>query len=742
MNTNKILRGVLLGGIFLIPFIPFIVPGTFFFPFITGKNFAFRILVEILLAAWAVLAILVPAYRPKRSWIAIAIGAFLGVMAVADIFGANFLTSFWSNYERMEGLVALLHLGAYFFVASSVLTTEKLWERLLQTSLGASVIMGGYGIFQLAGTLQIHQGSTRIDGTLGNATYLAVYALFHIFIATFLIARHKADLPHSRKSESGGWIAWMYGAILLLNLFVLYSTQTRGAILGLIGGAFLTVFLIAIFGKENKTARKISAGVIVGILVLIGLFFAFKDSSFVRGSQTLNRFATISLTEQTTKSRFQIWGLAIEGFKEHPILGWGQDNFILVFNKYYDPRLYSQEPFFDRAHNVFLDWLIAGGILGLLAYLSLFAVALWYLWRGKGSFSFIEKTILTGLLGAYFIQNLFVFDNLMSYVLFFTVLAYLHSSHTRLGAGAGVLKAIVPASEQARYAVMSVSVIGLALALYFINVKPIIANQSLIKAISPQEKGLSANVGYFKKAIAYSALGVSEARQQLVQAALQVRGAPSISDDIKLQFFTLAESEMKIQTEDTPGDMRYELLLSALYRDFGDLDNALVHGEKAVAFSPRKQQSLFELGSTYLSRKEYDKALEIFKTAYELDRSYGEALRLYGLAAIYAGNDGLAKELLVPVYGTIAIPDDRFVQAFMARGQYAVVVDILKKRIADAQATTGDNPQLHLSLAAAYLAVGQRSDAIAEIRHIITLDSSFKQQGEYYIVEIQAGRNP
>lgn len=38
-------------------------------------------------------------------------------------------------------------------------------------------------------------------------------------------------------------------------------------------------------------------------------------------------------------------GLAIEGFKEHPILGWGQDNFILVFNKYYDPRLYSQEPF-------------------------------------------------------------------------------------------------------------------------------------------------------------------------------------------------------------------------------------------------------------------------------------------------------------------------------------------------------------------------------------------------------------
>ena len=73
MNTNKILRGVLLGGIFLIPFIPFIVPGTFFFPFITGKNFAFRILVEILFAAWAILALANAVYRPHKSLLYIAL---------------------------------------------------------------------------------------------------------------------------------------------------------------------------------------------------------------------------------------------------------------------------------------------------------------------------------------------------------------------------------------------------------------------------------------------------------------------------------------------------------------------------------------------------------------------------------------------------------------------------------------------------------------------------------------------
>lgn len=729
MKVNTILRNIVIGGVFLLPFIVFIVPNTMFFPFITGKNFAFRILVEILFALWAILAVYDSAYRLKRSWVAVAVGAFIGVMAVADILGANFGVSFWSNYERMEGLVALLHFGAYFLVVSSVLTTEKLWERLLQTSLGASVIMGGYGILQLTGQLVIHQGSTRIDATLGNATYLAVYALFHIFIASFLMARN---------GVSRG-MRFVYGAVFFLNLFVLYSTQTRGAILGLIAGVGLTVFLIALFEKENKVARKISVGVIVGILVLIGLFSTFKDSSFVRGNQTLNRFATISFTEQTTKSRFQIWGLAIEGFKENPILGWGQDNFILVFNKYYDPRLYSQEPFFDRAHNVFLDWLIAGGILGLLAYLSLFATALWYLWRERNRLSFLEKIILTGLLGAYFFQNLFVFDNLMSYVLFFTVLAYIHSSYARDSAGA---RTLIPASEHARYIATSLAFVGLVLALYFVNAKPILANRALIKAISPHEEGLAVNVGYFKEAISYNTSGNSEIRQQLVQTAIQVRNAPSISDDIKQQFSALAESEMKRQIEQTPDDMRYELLLSALYRNFGDLDSALLHGKRAVELSPQKQQAHFELGSTYLSRGEYGEALQIFKSAYELDRAYTEALNLYGLAAIYAGNYDLAKELLVPAHKTIAIPDDRFIQAFAARGEYAVVLEIWKNRIADARAKGEDNSQFHLSLAATYLQIGQRANAIAEIEEIIKLDSSFKQQGEYYINEIRAGRNP
>ncbi|KKR74327.1 MAG: hypothetical protein UU18_C0030G0001, partial [Parcubacteria group bacterium GW2011_GWB2_40_8] len=106
-------------GIFIIPFLALVVSGTMFFPFITGKNFLFRIIIEITVALWAIVAIFEPRYRPKKTWIFLTLVFFTLGMALSSVFGANFYRSFWSNYERMEGLITFLHLFAYFTVLIS-----------------------------------------------------------------------------------------------------------------------------------------------------------------------------------------------------------------------------------------------------------------------------------------------------------------------------------------------------------------------------------------------------------------------------------------------------------------------------------------------------------------------------------------------------------------------------------------------------------------------------------------------
>ncbi|MBI5004640.1 MAG: O-antigen ligase family protein [Candidatus Lloydbacteria bacterium] len=731
MNINTILRRTIIGALFFVPFIPLIVAPSMFFPFITGKNFAFRILVEIMFALWLILAYREPGYRPKFSWVLAAVAVFVGVITLADFLGENVYKSFWSNFERMEGLITIWHLGAYMLVAGTMLSTERLWSWFAHASIVASAIVSAFSISQLLKDFALHQGS-RLDATLGNASYLAVYMLFHIFILAFLLFRR-----HSGPQ----FVKWLYGALMLVELVVLYYTATRGTILGLIGGSLLAALLVMIFGKEYPRMRKATAGIFIGILVLIGAFLAVKNTDFVKMSPVLSRFAKISASEVTTQSRFIIWGMSIQGFKEHPILGWGQENYNFVFNKYFDPRLWRQEAWFDRSHNIFFDWLIAGGLLGLLSYLSLFGAIFYYVWR-KGAdnhFSLLDKSILTGLFAGYFFHNFFVFDNLISYMLFFSVLAYMHwvareTSQKEESIAAGRSEAREP---NAGMIFGPVVIIVLAFVLYTVNIKGILTAETLLQALQSQPEGPQKNLELYETALSYGTFGNSETREQLIQAASQAADL-NISPELKQKFAVLARDEMQKQIKAMPNDARYQIFMASFLNRTSHFDDAIPYAERAIALSPKKQAMYFEFATSYLNKKEYDKALDILKTAFELDPTYGKARLVYAMAAIYGGHNDIAEQILLPEYGTMIIDSDQLLGAYAATKQYGKVIAIWKLRLKDAP----NNPQYHLSLGASYLQAGERGLAVSEIQKVIDLNPQFKDQGEYYIREIKAGRNP
>ena len=110
-----ILRSSIVAGLLFVPLISFVVTGSLFFPFITGKGFIFRILLEILAGFWVMLMILAPRYRPKPSLLLWAMVSLLVVMSLSTIFSVNPYRSFWSNFERMEGLIGHLQLFLFFW---------------------------------------------------------------------------------------------------------------------------------------------------------------------------------------------------------------------------------------------------------------------------------------------------------------------------------------------------------------------------------------------------------------------------------------------------------------------------------------------------------------------------------------------------------------------------------------------------------------------------------------------------
>ena len=747
MDIRKVLRWSILAGIFVLPFIPLIVSSSMFFPFITGKNFTFRIIVEIIFGLWVILAFIDPAYRPKRSPILWSAVGVISALSISTFFAVNPYRAFWSNFERMDGLISHIHLFLYFLVAASVLTKEKLWGWLFGTSLAANATVAVYSFAQLLGAAAIHQSSTRLDATLGNASYLAIYMLFHVFLSAYIIFRNRDNKI----------IRYALGALIIIQLFVLYCTATRGTILGLIGGLLLGGVIVAFAGRGKS--RKIALYGLAAIVFLIVSFFLLKGTSFVKNSPVLSRFASISMTETTTQSRFLIWKMSAKGFVESPktmLVGWGLENYNLVFNKYYVPEMWRQEPWFDRSHNIFFDWLISAGVVGLVAYLALFVSALWVIWRGRPNEEILGKAMLTGLLAGYLFNNVFVFDNIVSYILFFSVLAYLHSHYLESRElEASQKKPLARKTESGPYAMLVAPAVFflVCFSVYYFNIPAMRTANNLVYAISSRGAGSEQrSYDLFQQIFKDDTFGKTEAREQLIQYSLSAARGSTASPELKQKLLVLAYQQMGLQVGDkipgldgkllpadsaaAPIDARYRLFFGSFLNSVGQFDQALNQLEAAKRLSPNKQAIRFEIANVYLNKGELGKAAEVFKEAYDLDHTYPEARNLYALILLMNNNPAEADKVLNSGSNQYAYADDRIAAFFKNQKNYPM---LLKSR----EEIAGLHPEdvnAWSNLAEARYLLGDRAGAIEAMKKAGQINPSVKAAAEEAIKKIESGQ--
>lgn len=686
-ETNNILKNTILTGLFALLFVPFITSNDLFFPFIAPKDFVFRFVVEILLVIWLVLCLRDRNYLPKKNLIFISLSLFVVIIFLADLFAVNKTIAFWSNYERMDGFVRLIHIYVFFIMLATTVRGEKVWNYFLGTSVISSVAMSFYGFLQLFGKLGVHHGGDRLDGTLGNPTYLAVFMLINIFFTMYLFYKNKNKT-----------LRYLLGVAFVLQIITLYHTATRGAILGLIGGFLLTA-LISIFVSKKKNIKQIGIAVAVAIAIFVGLFLSFKESDFVQNSPVLERFAGISLENKTTLSRFIVWDIAGKGFKERPLLGWGQGNFNLIFDKNYDVRMYNQEQWFDRAHNIIMDWLVAGGILGLLSYLSIIFATLWLIWK-RTELDSIEKSILTGLLSAYFFQNLFVFDQLVSYMLFAVFLAYVYNQSADQHDHR--VKPLIEDKNQRMIASLF-SVVAILFIFYSVNVPAYAASENLIKGLqfksvqgrmaSVYEEGINKNIDYLKKSLDKETFGSAEIRIQVLTAATRIFKSLDVDAQTREQFAQFALSEMEKQIELTPEDTKYYFALGVALAEMGDLTNSQLFLEKAISISPDKHVIRNALTQVYSLAGQSDKAVSFSKETYEKEIRSDDSWVVYTSALVRAGQTEEYTKLI---------------NEAIANQQYQRVESFMKIAINQ----NPNNMQSYVSLAAFYDQIGNDESAI------------------------------
>jgi hypothetical protein len=458
-------------------------------------------------------------------------------------------------------------------------------------------------------------------------------------------------------------------------------------------GGLVTLGLIA--WKEKGKTRKLFIGGVVVLVIFTSSLFIFKNSSIVKSSSILSRIATISPNDVTGSSRLAMWTISYQAWLERPLLGYGQDNFSYIFaRKFLPEKMCNLEPWYDRSHDVFFDWLVAGGTLGLLSYLSLYGVALWLLWRTGGHVPLREKAILTGAIVGYFIHNIFVFDNLTSYILFAALLAYI-VVRTQGDNAHGHGKAFFD-DESMNYLWIPLVGIVLVVTQYYVNYRPLLVNRLVIEGMSigqyaqtmPLADAIKKQENAFTSAIAMNTLGSEEAREQFLQMGVRMSQIklPETTPEADKQAAQLAiASELKAVRDDITAslpahkeDVRMLSIYGMFYNGIGDA----VSGEEifkiARTFSPKKQLLAFDLTRSYLIQRKFPEAYALSREVYDMSITCTDAQKWFMLSAAYSGNYKEAKSHVIEKGQTVAFDGD-VLGAIVSTGQIPLAIELLQE---------------------------------------------------------------
>lgn len=480
----------------LVAFVPLLYVTGVYYPFIVPKVIYFRTLVELVFATLAVYAVYkrsdlnLAILKNKITWLP---AGFLVASYLSSFFGIDFYHSFWSTFERMDGLFTLTHMVAYFYMLL-VVFREKDWRLFFFTNAVVGSLVALYAFGQHFGVAWfLDMADPRVKGTIGNPAFLASYLAITVFFAVEL----------ARKAK-GTFVKYMWWIAVLLHVIAIIWSQTRGVfVAAVVSGAVLAV--IFAITTSRKATRVWALGGIALLFISGALIYTYRQEVVSAKIPMLSRVANISATDSTTQSRLFVWGESLKASTEKPLLGYGHENLGYVYNKFYDPTKIREE-WFDRSHNVYIDELIHGGVIGLGIYLAMLCFMFYALWKYRTRDE--EKAFLLGtLLLVYTIQNFFVFDTINSSFLFwglFAFIVFIWADEESL-----VKQKSVATSETSTLVKGAVAIfaVGVVLSGYWTNVLPVRANVALSEAYMYQIADIKRSVSALERGLSYGTFG-------------------------------------------------------------------------------------------------------------------------------------------------------------------------------------------------------------------------------------------
>ncbi len=361
---------------------------------------------------------------------------FILILFLTSLGGQSFKTSFWGTETRQFGLLTYFHCFLFIFLVSQSSFFKTHLELLFLAPLASALVSTLIGLFEAFNSPP--SSLVKISANLGNSNFLGQYLglLFPIAICFFVASTNL----YTR--------AFWALALLLVSL---------GLVLSQCWGVWFAFFLVASIIYLFKLSRLLlidlfkpgtkfqvfDYGLILSFILGVGSFvfimlFVFPSlgvayaNPYLKSLPILKDFnwPTILVKSQVRRELLFLTG---EFIRSNSLFGVGLENFGNAFLSYKTLLLesFDRHVFYDKPHNVYLEYWATAGVFGFLGYLF---IVLWplkdYINRfftpiSHSSYDFNFTLFISVLI--YCISSLFSFHDLSVFLLFLLMLSVLSS---------------------------------------------------------------------------------------------------------------------------------------------------------------------------------------------------------------------------------------------------------------------------------------------------------------------------
>ena len=291
---DKYFPNLIFFGISLILFMPLVVSPETVYPYVVGKSFWFKGIVYFIAGFYLVLISTNKSYLPDKSFLILIFSSFVLIQAISGLVGSSPVNSFWSNWERMEGVTDYFHWLILLIVSSSVLRKEKSWIKLLKINTYAGFTVSLLGLLEffnivipiffgldifpsVVNPAESYTLGERVESTIGNPTYVASYLSIISFISIALIIREfQINFIESLKKTyiklelNSKIFVWSSISGVIVSLWTILNSGSRASLIGILFGV---LFLCSMLLITKKQFRKYLFGALIFTLSLVVIFF-------------------------------------------------------------------------------------------------------------------------------------------------------------------------------------------------------------------------------------------------------------------------------------------------------------------------------------------------------------------------------------------------------------------------------------------------------------------------------------